>query len=283
MLKLRVITALILIPLVLAGLFLLSDTGFDFAASGLVLLAGWEWGKLMGFTRPKKALYLLSLAGLLLAGLHLSPPSLHWAEQGLSTPFQFALWGAALVWALSGLLVWYYPKGLSLWNHWSVKGLLGWFVLVPWGFAMMALRALPGSESNGAALLLMALLLVWAADTGGYMFGRLFGKTKLIPKVSPGKTVEGMLGGLVLATPFILGGWFYFAAAMEHTLTYTLFCYLTVVAGVQGDLLESMLKRVAGIKDSGHILPGHGGILDRVDSLTAAIPIFTLGALYWAI
>ena len=165
---------------------------------------------------------------------------------------------------------------------WRIKVLLGGLVLVPWGLSMMVLRTLPIQVGTGTALLLMALMLIWAADTGGYLFGRLFGKNKLMPKVSPGKTIEGVMGGLLLASLVVAGGWYYFPVAREQAGTYLVFCYLTVIAGVFGDLFESMFKRDAGLKDSGHILPGHGGILDRVDSLTAAIPVFTFGALFWA-
>lgn len=284
MLKLRIITALVLLPLALAGLFLLPEMGFDLVISALVLLAGWEWGKLMGLKRPQKVLYLLTLFVLMAAVLHFTPPHQHWLSQTMHPLLKVTLWAAAATWALSLVFVFSYPKATAAWQSWPVKGVLGWLVLLPWGLAMMALRSIPSSEAQeGATMLFMALLLVWAADTGGYVFGRMFGKNKLMPKVSPGKTVEGMLGGLALATPFVIGGLYFFPAAAESKGTYLLFCYLTVVAGVLGDLVESMLKRDAGIKDSGNILPGHGGILDRVDSLTAAIPVFTLGVLFWAI
>ena len=283
MLKLRIITALVLLPLALAGLFLLPDLGFDLVVSALVLLGGWEWGKLMGFTRPQKSMYLLSLMAFFAWVFTVSPASAHWQPESMHPLFEAALWMASITWLVTLYFVLTYPKSASSWNNWRVKAILGWFVLLPWGLAMMALRSIPSFETaTGAHMLFMALLLIWAADTGGYVFGRLFGKTKLMPNVSPGKTVEGMLGGLALATPVVIGGLYFFPAAADAKGTYLLFCYLTVVAGVLGDLVESMLKRDAGIKDSGHILPGHGGILDRVDSLTAAIPVFTLGTLFWA-
>ncbi|MCM2679129.1 phosphatidate cytidylyltransferase [Echinimonas agarilytica] len=285
MLKLRIITALVLLPLALSGLFLLPDLGFEIAIAGIVLICAWEWGTLMGgIKRRLRTLYgviSVAIVGVVMAS---SLAGQHWIEQDLHPWFDFSLWLALCWWVVAGVLVACYPKAAGIWQSWPMKALIGWLTLIPWGLSMVALRSIPSEQSNaGPLMLLMALMLVWAADTGGYIFGRKFGKTKLMPKVSPGKTVEGMLGGVFLATLIVVGGLWYFPAARENLVVYLLFCYLTVIAGVLGDLVESMLKRDAGVKDSGKILPGHGGILDRVDSLTAAVPIFALGALYWAV
>lgn len=142
-----------------------------------------------------------------------------------------------------------------------------------WG--MLALRAWHYADNHysGAVWLLYVMILVWGADSGAYMFGKMFGKHKLAPKVSPGKTWQGFFGGLLTAAviSWAYGVW----AHLDVTPTVLLICsVVAALASVLGDLTESMFKREAGIKDSGHLIPGHGGILDRIDSLTAAVPVF---------
>lgn len=285
MLKLRILTALVLLPVALAAIFLLSDTAFEIAIGGVLMLAAWEWGTLMGgLKRRLRTIYGAASVAIVAAVLASSLTGHHWQGATLTDWFVIALWLAMAWWTIALVLVLVYPSAQPIWRSWPAKAIIGWLTLIPWGLAMIALRSIPSEQAHaGVALLLMALLLVWAADTGGYIFGRAFGKNKLLPKVSPGKTIEGLLGGLLLASLIVLGGLWYFPAASDNLGIYLAFCYLSVIAGVLGDLVESMLKRDAGIKDSGNILPGHGGILDRVDSLTAAIPVFTLGAIYWAV
>ena len=126
---------------------------------------------------------------------------------------------------------------------------------------------------------LFILCLVWAADTGAYFSGTLWGKHKLAPKISPGKTIEGLCGGIMSA--LIVAAIFAVFAKIEFSklLPWTFLVILVVLFSVLGDLFESIMKRQAGVKDSGQWIPGHGGILDRIDSLTAAVPVFTLGLL----
>jgi phosphatidate cytidylyltransferase len=129
---------------------------------------------------------------------------------------------------------------------------------------------------HGAKLVMFVCLLVWTADSGAYFAGKSFGKHKMAPNVSPNKTLEGLLGGVVAA---LMVGWVtadWFEVAFNGTVSMFVITFCTVVISVLGDLVESMFKRVSGIKDSSHIIPGHGGILDRIDSLTAAFPVFTL-------
>lgn len=153
--------------------------------------------------------------------------------------------------------------------------IFGILTIVPFFWGMLALRAWHYADNHysGALWLLYVMILVWGADSGAYMFGKMFGKHKLAPKVSPGKTWQGFFGGLLTAAviSWAYGVW----AHLDVTPTVLLVCsVVAALASVLGDLTESMFKREAGIKDSGHLIPGHGGILDRIDSLTAAVPVF---------
>jgi len=152
----------------------------------------------------------------------------------------------------------------------------GPFVLLPAWLALVRLHA-QGPTLDGPQLLTFLLLLVVAADVGAYFAGRAFGKHKLAPRVSPGKTWEGVAGGLAGASLLALAGALWFELPLPR---FVLLCVLVVMISVVGDLAESLFKRHAGVKDSGSILPGHGGILDRIDSLTAAGPCFVLGMDY---
>lgn len=144
------------------------------------------------------------------------------------------------------------------------------WVLIPAWAALTAIKALP----DGEWLILLLLLLVWGADTGAYFTGRALGKRKLMPRVSPGKTLEGVYGGLVVCVVIAAIYAFFRELSLNSAVFLMLLAVLTAVASVLGDLFESMFKRERGIKDSGTLLPGHGGVLDRIDSITAAAPIF---------
>ena len=186
---------------------------------------------------------------------------------------------AAAWWGVALLFILIYPRGSRLWAaHPSMVSLAGVLSLIPGWVALAGLHWHVGKEY---ALLL--LLLVWGADVGAYFAGRAFGRRKLAPQVSPGKTWAGVIGALVTAVIVSLGG----AAMMQlpHAEwgVLVLISVVTVAASIIGDLSESMFKRLSGIKDSGGILPGHGGILDRIDSLVAAAPIFVLGLLWRAL
>jgi phosphatidate cytidylyltransferase len=156
-------------------------------------------------------------------------------------------------------------------------GMLGVIVLVP---PWLSLLVLHGSATPGSALVLMLMALVWTADSGAYAAGRLWGRTKVAPKVSPGKTWEGVYGGMAAAalTAVIAGQWIGFGWRTQVSLV--LLGIVTVLFSIIGDLFESLIKRMAGVKDSGRLLPGHGGVLDRIDSVTAAAPVFALGLLW---
>lgn len=274
MLKYRLISAAFMIPVVIAALFLLPPTGFAIATLIICILAAWEWGQFAGFVSRTQRIILAAASGVLLAAMFIWQ-SAQPASSTLSLIDLF-LWVSLAWWVAALLLVLSYPQSASPWRRSTLLRLLfGVLTIVPFFFGMLALRNWH-YESNqyvGAVWLLYVMCLVWGADSGAYLFGKRFGKNKLAPKVSPGKTREGVLGGLL--TSAVISLLFSHWADLDVTPMVLLVCsVLAVLASVLGDLTESMFKREAGIKDSGNLIPGHGGILDRIDSLTAAVPVF---------
>lgn len=274
MLKSRLITALILIPIVIAALFLLPPLGFALVTLAVCMLAAWEWGQLAGFVSRSQRIWLALLCGFLLALMMLSVPAYHQPIHQLQV--EGPLW-LSLAWWLAALaLVLFYPGSAALWrNSRPLRLVFGLLTIVPFFWGMLALRQFDYEQNHftGAWWLLYVMLLVWGADSGAYMFGKLFGKHKLAPKVSPGKTWEGLIGGLITSAVI---SWLFgrYAPLTIEPMTLLVCSVIAALASVLGDLTESMFKREAGIKDSGHLIPGHGGILDRIDSLTAAVPVF---------
>ncbi len=274
MLKYRLITAIILIPLVIAGLFLLPPAILGYALIAISALAAWEWAQFVGWkTQTKRiGLALFFAAGLLAMQLSFKD-TLHLINEPLII---YSLWAGLAWWVLAIILVISFPSSAVLWGRSTlIRTLFGILTIVPFYAGMMALRTI-GYESDsfsGAWWLLYVMLLVWGADTGAYAFGRTMGRHKMAPKVSPGKTLEGLLGGLITAG--VISWLFSLYAPIAVMPKYLLLTSIIVVlVSVFGDLTESMFKRQSGIKDSSHLIPGHGGILDRIDSLTAAIPVF---------
>lgn len=277
MLKQRIITAAILAPLAIAALFLLSLPGFHLAMVAVCLIAAWEWTGFATPDSPKKRKLQLAVFGLAIAGVstllpaNILPDLIEQASTKLILAMATGWWFCAL------LLVLAYPKSDVLWrSNIVVTFIVGCLTIIPFLWAMLALHSwnYQADSLDGGILLLYVMLLVWGADTGAYFAGRAFGKHKLAPKVSPKKTWEGLAGGIVTAmliavlfSTFVELNWKDFSLLMLASL-------FAVLASAIGDLSESMFKRTAGIKDSGKILPGHGGVLDRIDSLTAAMPVF---------
>lgn len=278
MLKQRVITALILAPLALAAVFYLPLAGFALFISAAFLLGAWEWSGFCGLPGKTARAGYVGLTAIVLALLYWQlPQQVLWPVENNLLLSSLLLAGIGW-WLVAIVLVLTYPRSQKLWanSDWG-KALMGWLTLIPAWAAVLFIRSTDYAASSftGAWLIFSLLALVWAADIGGYIVGKPFGKHKLLPKVSPGKTVEGMLGGLVLVGlvvtlvaqlqdwPAQVGIWY--GAA-----------FLLTILSVFGDLTESMFKRVAGKKDSGAFLPGHGGILDRIDSLTATAPLFAI-------
>lgn len=271
MLKQRIITACALLLVLGGAVALASPAQFALLSALIVLLAGWEWGGLVvPGVRAVRALYVLVLGLLMAAWQWLLPdvPDLFRLREVLGIAGLF--WALALLWVLA------YPASARVWGYAPVLALMGGLVLLPCWLALVWLR-----EAYGLGLLLYLAALVSTADIGAYFAGRAFGRRKLAPAVSPGKSWAGFWGGL-LAVSLLAGlavwqGWFASHTAWQLWLA----SMLAALASVLGDLLESMVKRFRGIKDSGRILPGHGGVLDRLDSLTAAAPVFALLWLLW--
>ncbi len=270
MLKQRVITAIVLTIVFLAALFGLSPAHFPLFIGAVVLIGAWEWANLSSCGAIWQRLLYVGFIGAILLAICWAIGMSTAAEQGLNLPFIKSLLIVACAWwALALLLVQGYPSSAILWGHPFARLLMGVLVLVPTWLALVYVRFQP----QGAWLVVMIAAIVAAADTGGYFTGRKLGKRKLAQAVSPGKTLEGFAGGLV--SNLIL------VAVVAYLSGSNLYLLLAIVIptslfSVLGDLLESMVKRHAGVKDSGVILPGHGGILDRVDSITAAAPVFAL-------
>jgi phosphatidate cytidylyltransferase len=273
MLKQRVITALILTAVFLFALFGLSPSLFAVFIAIVVLIGAWEWANLSSCAAYwQRISYTVVIALVLLVAAWVTG-LLAADQQGVNlTVVKAVLIIAVAWWALALLLVQGYPSSAVLWGHPLVRLAMGVLVLVPTWLALAYVRFQP----QGAWLIVMIAAIVAAADTGGYFTGRKFGKRKLAPSVSPGKTLEGFAGGVISNV---------LLAALVAYLSGSNFLVLlaiilpTSLFSVLGDLLESMVKRHAGVKDSGVILPGHGGILDRVDSITAAAPVFALAIL----
>lgn len=260
MIRLRILTALVLVAVLIGGIVLLPPM-LLVAALGVVFLGGfWEWAGFLGIARSARRLPLV-LAG---AGAMVALYAL--VLNGDYSPLPILLlaslwWLAAFVWVLV------YPTAVPR----PLIVVAAFLVVVS---AWLAVAVLLLRPDDGAFWLLAVFVLVWAADTGAYFTGRAFGRHKLAPAVSPGKTWEGVAGGLLLALVVAaLIAWY----RELPTLAFMGLALLSVAASIVGDLTVSIFKRNAGLKDSGQVFPGHGGILDRLDSICAAAPVLTLG------
>jgi phosphatidate cytidylyltransferase len=262
MLNARLRTALIALPLFLAALFWLPQWGWALFLMPWLLIGAWEWATLVKWSNFARTVYVLLMAML-----------------------GFVLWmwvvvpvyprGAILLYAIS-LIFWLVVAPLWLTRPWSVRrpmvlALTGIILLMPLWLALVQLQLQPG-------VLLMLMLTIWISDTAAFLCGKRWGRRKLAPSVSPGKTWEGVAGalaGVTLYYAMVNAGFSAGHAILTGVSGLAVFLALAVL-GVEGDLFESWIKRTAGVKDSGTILPGHGGILDRVDALTSSMPVAAL-------
>lgn len=257
----RVITAIILIAAVLAGIFYLPLWAFSIIALLLIVLGAIEfsmlvWGHL---NLINHTVFIIIFAVIAVLGTYVFP---------------IIVLGFSILWWLlvPYFLVYYSKTAKNLFNNIYSQTAMGILIFTPCLIGLIKIQ-----ENFGPGYLLYILCCVWATDIGAFFAGRAFGKHKLAEHISPKKTVEGLIGGIILALVVATIGGF---ILNFHGIKWLLLLTLTTISclwSVIGDLFESMIKRLADVKDSSHLLPGHGGIFDRIDSLTAAIPIFALG------
>lgn len=266
MLKQRVLTAVVLVPLLLACLFLLPRKGWELLTCLPIALGAGEWARLAGYGSATRIAFIAVVTATCLAFVAAFSIEAYSPAAGALSSLLLVV--ALMFWAIA----------VPIWLHrgWRATqplllGAVGWIVLVPAWLAAVFLQRSPW-------LLLAMLFVVWIADTAAYFCGRRFGRRKLAPQISPGKTWEGVAGAFVAVLVYGFAVSFALqpsANAYDRIVLLTFILALTVLS-IVGDLFESWIKRVAGAKDSGNLLPGHGGVLDRIDSLTAALPFAAL-------
>lgn len=272
MLKSRVITAVVLLVLLLGALFLLPAMIWSLLVLLLVMQGTSEWARLSGLHGRTAYLYwgmtLLLMLGLLWLDTQLAAGETNYPHL-TAYLFSAALWLLVVpAWLMSGVRI----------THRGLLMLVGWVVLVPTGLAMIDLRAWTPSPW----MLLFVMGIVWVADSAAYFAGRKFGKTKLAPSISPGKTWEGVAGAILGVSIYVVLVWTFSTefSRLQVLPAMMLTAWWWVVLAVLGDLFESAIKRQAGVKDSGALLPGHGGLLDRIDALTSTLPLAMLALLF---
>ena len=254
MLKQRVITAVISLAILALVLFVLPAMVAELVIALVILVAAWEWSGFLGAkSTATRGFYVVFIAALMAMVGMAWPDSVEYVLQ-----IGVVWWLIALIWTFI------FPTPIPA----LIRSVCGALVLIPLYAALVMLyQATP-------SLLIFVLLIVWAADIGAYFTGKKFGRVKLAPSISPGKTWEGVIGGLVLVTILAWARSLWFESDLAVLVP---FCLAIAGISIVGDLTVSMFKRTAGLKDSGTLFPGHGGVLDRVDSVAAAAPLFALG------
>lgn len=254
MLKTRVITAVILLVALGLVLFVVPERLAELIIAAVVIAGAWEWSAFLEVPELLMRVVFTIVIGVLIAASYVLIPEI----AVLVLQVAFVWWFLAFIWTL------FFPTPIPPFVRWSG----GVLVLVPLFVALVSLYRI------GPVVLLLALLIVWAADVGAYFAGKQFGHVKLAPNISPGKTWEGVLGGLLVVA--LLAAATAYSTDSNPTVVLP-FCLAVAALSIVGDLTVSMFKRTAGLKDSGRLFPGHGGVLDRVDSIAAAAPLFALG------
>lgn len=259
MLKQRIATAIVLLIFVLSALLTKNPIYWSLLVNLAIAISFWEW---LRFCQVSKPINIAFAYALFFTALYV-------LQTGM-VPLPITVLSVCVLWLV--LFVFTATGKLQIIHRPRLKVLIGIAIISMAGLIVIRLQQL----THGVLWILCLFVCVWAADIGAYFVGKRFGKTKLAPVISPGKTVEGLAGGIALAmliyTPILF---YYFPA--NHAALLLLTVLVTVLVSVMGDLFESTMKRHVGLKDSSHILPGHGGILDRIDSLLSAAPFFAAG------
>jgi phosphatidate cytidylyltransferase len=268
-LKQRVLTALLLLPLVMAAIFALPAKWFLVLLAIILLGGSWEYRRLAGFSDNAAGYLLVLLQAVILATL------LSYRDIWDSNIMVY-LSASCIAWLLMFIrLPLYRPDAKPDGSYRLISFATAIMSITTGWFALSWLRMQP----EGSWLILLLLLIVWAADTGAYFAGKTFGKNKLAPHISPGKTKEGFWGGLIAAPLVALLAANLMPLENIEPARILMLSMVTALVSVGGDLMVSLHKRTSGLKDSSKLLPGHGGVLDRIDSLLAAAPFFALGLL----
>jgi phosphatidate cytidylyltransferase len=272
MLYQRILTAIPLAAFVYWIIFFQPTSVFFYFALFIVLISAYEWARL-------SAIQNIYIRG----GYALLITATAWSMQQYAA--DYVPWSIliAVMWWFSITFYLKFAKPKTASSDLKLDKLLVAFLVLPAAaLAMQMIHAFhAGPYIQGPALLFYALSLVWVADIGAYFAGKKFGKNKLAPNISPGKTKEGLLGAVITTTLYTLAASFYFDLDRDRAIMLVMLSVIVTFISVTGDLYISFLKREAGLKDSGNILPGHGGMLDRVDSVLAAMPVFLLGFSWW--
>jgi phosphatidate cytidylyltransferase len=274
MLKQRVITALLMAGLFLAAIVYLPLPGLAVLFGIFIGMGAWEWSSLAGWRQPAvRALYVLLVLAALVGSYRYCQLDAHPQREQVQPVLGLAClwWSFALLWVKG------YPESAVLWRNVAMRSLMGMLILVPAWMSAIYLLSFPPA----GLLLVVMVLVVAAADIGAYFSGRRFGKHKLAVLVSPAKTWEGFWGGVTACILLAILLWYLLPERAAHIglVSVVAVTVITALASVIGDLTVSMVKRESGVKDSGSLLPGHGGVLDRLDSLCGAAPVFALGLL----
>ena len=268
MLKQRLITAAVLIPLIIVCVLKAPAEIVALVFAFIILAGGWEWGALLKLGMGARVAFIVTLTITMLFFFFwvLEQHQIRWAVLAFASLLWLVLTIVVVSAQYSGHLVFGLPRIQTL--------LLGLALFVCAWLAALYLRSV---EAIGPALLLYVFGLVWLADAGAYFAGKQWGKDKLANNISPGKTWQGLYGAFVIGLVFALSSAWYFGFSTTDYFIFVGVSVLVLVFSVFGDLFESWLKRRAGVKDSGQLLPGHGGVLDRIDSLLAALPVMAFG------
>lgn len=283
MLLQRILTALVLAAVAIAAIFILPILYFYLFIGIIVLIAGWEWTGLSEIDKVSgKILFMLSLIGPMLFVtfwtqiLELAALLLEWPKiKEYSGALEWLVIGPVIFWVMMMVLIRQVPDELiKLKLKKRYKVFIGWFVLFSAWMFLTKLRAYYDAEA-----VMYFLALIWIADIAAYFSGKKFGKDKLAPEISPGKTIQGMYGAIISAMLCAVLLSLYYSYPFMIATDFGLLSILTVLVSIYGDLFFSLIKRQNGVKDSGTLLPGHGGVLDRIDSVIAAAPFYYAGVI----